>query len=105
MSMLPFRGKCWHCGHDHSKDQEAFKLLLEASPPTDTITITKAEYDALVADKERLDWLQNNFYSCEMDDFDKKTHQNRWAWRFYGLENVQSDVRRVIDSAIKANHD
>lgn len=30
-----------------------YKAMLEASPPTDTVTLSKSEYDALVADAER----------------------------------------------------
>jgi hypothetical protein len=88
-----------------------YKAMLEASPTTDTVTLSKAEYDALVKDKERLDWLQSHSYDlrCEDvptaggDDADidwivvahyQEKPQEREIGRAY-----KDDLRRAIDQA------
>lgn len=56
-----------------------------------------------MTDKDRLDWLAQNFFHSEMDDIDKKLHPNQTAWRFFGLKNDQGDIRKIIDNAM--NHE
>ena len=46
MSMLPFRGICWHCGHDHDKHQEIFETLLQ--PSSKITTADTKEEDAKI---------------------------------------------------------
>lgn len=62
------------------------------------------EHDGLRKDAELLDWLGQNFFSREMNDFDarilnrgEKYHQ----WVFFAPKNVQGDIRNVLNAAMK----
>lgn len=52
-------------------------------------------------DKKRLDWLNNNFFNRENLDWNGKVSESSWMWVFFAPINVQSDVRDVIDAAMK----
>ena len=63
MTMMPFKGRCHTCGHDHDSDEEMFAGLRELMKPERDATIESqaaqiaaltAERDALRADAERL---------------------------------------------------
>lgn len=54
-----------------------------------------------MTDKDRLDWLAENFFHSEMDALDRKLHPNQTAWRFFGLRNDQGDIRKIIDNVMK----
>lgn len=53
------------------------------------------------ADADRINWLQNNFYACQLDTLDRKTHPGLMGWRFYGKEGSQGDIRKIIDERRK----
>jgi len=53
-------------------------------------------------DSARLDWLDQNVFHREMDDFDRKVEPNRTMWVFFGKPDVQGSARRIIDAAMDA---
>lgn len=58
----------------------------------DIVTLTGAEYDALIADKKRMDWLSqfsNGIGQCSWEDY-----------RFYS-GGVFGDLREVCDENMK----
>jgi hypothetical protein len=79
------------------------KALNAYKPADDTISVSKAEWEAMLADKKRIDWLNDNFYNANntMDDMDKRLRPNTWAWIFYAPKDTQADVRKVLDAAIQ----
>ena len=56
-------------------------------------------------DKKRLDWLNNNFFNRENLDWNGKVSKSSWMWVFFAPINVQSDVRDVIDAAMKRDEE
>jgi Lar family restriction alleviation protein len=54
-------------------------------------------------DAARLDWLNENFFSDQKDDWDERQAPNCIKWKFFGPMSVQGDVRRVIDAAITSS--
>jgi hypothetical protein len=71
---------------------EALQAELSASPTTDTVTLSKAEYDALVKDAERWRFLMaNNYFSvC-------KYSNDKYADLFV-LDDI-NEIDRAIDRA------
>lgn len=69
-----------------------------AQKPTDTVTITKDEYDALVADAERYRWLRD----VKKITIDKSTLKALMTFAYW-CEPIELD--QAIDSARKTNHD
>lgn len=57
--------------------------------------------DAL--DAARLDWLNQNFFSDQKDEWDERLAPDSIKWKFFGPMSVQGDVRRVIDAAMSAS--
>jgi hypothetical protein len=52
-------------------------------------------------DKDRLDWLNNNFFNREnVDWLTGNVSKESLMWVFFAPTKVQGDIRRVIDSAI-----
>lgn len=55
--------------------------------------------EAMFTDKERLDFLDRNFYHREMDDFDKKVRgTNTTMWVIFAPQGPQGNIRRVVDA-------
>ena len=65
--------------------------------------------DSVQEDAARLDWLEQNLFHREMDEWDVKFggrgDQNMWV--LFAPKGVQGSARRIIDAARKqgANHD
>jgi len=58
--------------------------------------------DEQTTDKDRLDWLNNNFFHREnIDWLTGNVSKESLMWVFFAPTNVQGDIRRVIDSAIE----
>jgi hypothetical protein len=55
----------------------------------------------LVKDKERLDWLDSNFFNRENLDWDGNLSKDKWKWVFFAPIGVQSDIRLVLDAALE----
>lgn len=82
-----------------------------ASDPTGTLMIDPDEPLAAAreyheqqsgADAARLDWLQRNFHSRQLDDFERNVQKLAcWSWMFYAPKDVQGDIRNVIDDAMQ----
>jgi hypothetical protein len=53
-------------------------------------------------DAARLDWLNQNFFSDQKDEWDERLAPDSIKWKFFGPMSVQGDVRRVIDAAMSA---
>ena len=51
-------------------------------------------------DAARLDWLNQNFFSDQKDEWDERQAPNSIKWKFFGPMSVQGNVRDVIDAAI-----
>jgi hypothetical protein len=52
-------------------------------------------------DKDRLDWLNNNFFNREnVDWLTGNVSKESLMWVFFAPTKVQGDIRRVIDAAI-----
>ncbi|WP_234265220.1 hypothetical protein [Hydrogenophaga sp. NFH-34] len=57
----------------------------------------------LRADRERLNWLDQNIFHCEPDDFERKHgackdgKTNKWA--LYAPAGIQGSARVIIDAA------
>ena len=54
-------------------------------------------------DTERLNWLNNNFFSDEKGEWDERQAPSSIKWKFFGPMSVQGDIRRVIDAAQSAD--
>ena len=53
-------------------------------------------------DKDRLDWLNNNFFNREnVDWLTGNVSKESLMWVFFAPTKVQGDIRRVIDAAIE----
>jgi hypothetical protein len=53
-------------------------------------------------DKDRIDWLNNNFFNrVNIDLVTKKVSEESLMWVFFAPKNVQGDIRNVIDAAIE----
>lgn len=50
-------------------------------------------------DAQRLDWLNENFFSDQKDEWDERQAPDSIKWKFFGPMSVQGDIRRVIDAA------
>lgn len=50
-------------------------------------------------DTERLNWLNNNFFSDQKDEWDERQAPSSIKWKFFGPMSLQGDIRRVIDAA------
>ena len=58
--------------------------------------------DEQTTDKDRIDWLNNNFFNREnVDWLTGNVSQESLMWVFFAPTKVQGDIRRVIDSAIE----
>jgi len=53
-------------------------------------------------DAARLDWLNQNFFSDQKDEWDERLAPDSIKWKFFGPMSIQGDVRRVIDAAMAA---
>jgi hypothetical protein len=73
--------------------------------------LTEAETDATASvtglvhkqdpsDTERLDWLQENFFTEEHLDWKGSLSKESWKWVFFAPIDVQGDIRTVLDAAI-----
>jgi len=52
-------------------------------------------------DKQILDWLGNNYFHREKDDWDTKYHKGYTQWVFFAPEGRQGDIRWVIEGAME----
>jgi hypothetical protein len=95
----------WAAFHHIEHLVSIVESLRQQKPADDTITLPIAEWEAIVADKSRVDWLNDNFYNANnaMDDMDKRLRPNKWACVFYAPKDTQSDVRKVLDAAIQGD--
>lgn len=63
----------------------------------------KADYDALKADAERLDWLEQNLFNRENVDWvTGKVSETHRMWVTFAPTGVQGSARAIIDAAIEA---
>jgi hypothetical protein len=57
--------------------------------------------DEQITDKNRLDWLNNNFFNREnVDWLTGNVSTESLMWVFFAPTKVQGDIRRVIDAAM-----
>jgi hypothetical protein len=57
--------------------------------------------DEQTTDKDRIDWLNNNFFNREnVDWLTGNVSKKSLMWVFFAPTNVQGDIRRVIDAAM-----
>ncbi len=57
--------------------------------------------DEQITDKNRLDWLSNNFFNREnVDWLTGNVSKESLMWVFFAPTKVQGDIRRVIDAAM-----
>jgi hypothetical protein len=83
----------------------------QASPPTDKVTISKAEYDALVADAERWKTLCELWLLCTEMSLIQNEDGGYSIIMVEPVDNVTfkdlvgDTPEQAIDSARKANHD
>lgn len=73
---------------------------LEMAAKIDALEANLAE---VIKDAERLEWLNDNFFTANnlLDDMDKRLNKEKWAWLFFAPIGIQSDIRIVLDEAIK----
>jgi len=53
-----------------------------------------------LTDKDRLDWLADNLFHREKDEWDQRFQADSDMWVFFAPKNQGADVRRMIDNAI-----
>lgn len=55
-----------------------------------------------ITDKDRLDWLDKNIFTAELDDFEQRIHgKETWKWQLFSVKGAQGTSRNIIDAAIK----
>jgi hypothetical protein len=64
--------------------------------------LRKAQAAHAGADTERLDWLDENIFSREMDDFDRRMYRDHFMWVLFAPKDTQGTARRIIDAAMSA---
>jgi hypothetical protein len=70
-----------------------------ATPPAQPAPVPLT--DEQTTDKDRLDWLNNNFFNREnLDWLTGNVSKESLMWVFFAPTKAQGDIRRVIDSAI-----
>lgn len=57
-------------------------------------------------DGARLDWLNQNFFSDEKDDWEERMAPSSTKWKFFAPQGHQGGIRWVLDAAVNAekNH-
>ena len=64
----------------------------------------QAEMAALLKDQERINWLENNLFNREPDDWDRKYGMCRDGdtnqWALFAPKGVQGSARAIIDAAM-----
>ena len=70
------------------------------------IRAMKAEIEGLRKDAERLDWLEQNIFHREMDEWDSKIggRGNQSMWVLFAPKGLQGSARNIIDAAKGAPH-
>ena len=72
-------------------------LLRQERERTEPVHLT----DEQTTDKDRLDWLNNNFFNREnVDWLTGNVSKESLMWVFFAPTKVQGDIRRVIDAAM-----
>lgn len=66
-----------------------------------TVDAVIAEIEALQKDKARVDWLEQNVFHREKDEWDRRVHGKSVMWVFFAPENVQGSARRILDAAVE----
>jgi hypothetical protein len=54
-------------------------------------------------DKERLDWLDQNIFHREQDEWDKRQHPGATMWVMFSPTGHQGTARNIIDAAIASS--
>ena len=64
------------------------------------------EIEGLRKDAERLDWLEQNIFHREMDEWDSKIggRGNQSMWVLFAPKGLQGSARNIIDAAKGAPH-
>ena len=71
------------------------------------LVVSAVAFNRLVADQQRLDWLDKNLFASEPDEFDRKYGRcsdgktNMWA--MFAPNGVQGSARSIIDAARTSN--
>jgi hypothetical protein len=58
----------------------------------------------LKRDAERMDWLENNLFHIEPDEWTAKFSPHLNTWRIFAPKGVQGSARAILDAAIEAAH-
>ena len=74
--MLPFQGKCWHCGHDHDAPQpmsDSFLRVAITEKENEYLRtqLAQAESDKAELVRQRVE-IWEKFADMDMDYFDAK---------------------------------
>ena len=83
------------CAHDVSMAKHCAAC---AKPPSRD-TVVPAEQ---AEDSAMLDWLDQNIFNHEMDDWDRRLHPDSLMWVVYGPTGVQGSARAILRAAIRA---
>lgn len=84
---------------------QAITFWQDFSIPTDLeISLDRETIKQLLEDRERLDWLENNLFSREPDNWDRKYGMCRDGdtnqWALFAPKGVQGSSRAIIDAAM-----
>jgi hypothetical protein len=94
--------RCEDKGHlencpDLVEPYSAFQYENYTHQPAAPVPLT----DEQITDKNRLDWLNNNFFNREnVDWLTGNVSTESLMWVFFAPTKVQGDIRRVIDAAM-----
>jgi hypothetical protein len=96
LSKMSDKGMVYATGFQVSDKQSALCLCTPpAAQPAVPLT------DDQTTDKDRLDWLNNNFFNREnIDWLTGNVSKESLMWVFFAPTKVQGDIRRVIDAAM-----